>query len=191
MDVVSLELLGLKLIKPNVHRDARGFFLEAYRASAYADHGIDVNFIQDNHSSSQKGTLRGMHWQRYPGQAKLVRVTAGKIFDVAVDVRSGSPTFGRWAGVTLDAVSHHQLFVPVGYLHGFCVLEGPADVLYKVSTPYDAAQECSVAWNDPDIGIRWPVARPILSGRDAAASSLAQLRAALEAGDTVRAGPQA
>jgi dTDP-4-dehydrorhamnose 3,5-epimerase len=191
VDVVSLELLGLKLIKPSVHRDARGFFLEAYRASAYADHGIDVSFIQDNHSLSQQGTLRGMHWQKKPGQAKLVRVAAGKIFDVAVDVRAGSPTFGRWVGVTLDAVSHHQLFVPVGFLHGFCVLEGPAEVLYKVSSPYDAAQESSVAWNDPDIGIGWPVDRPMLSARDAAAPSLAQLRAELRAGDTARAATQA
>lgn len=174
-----------------MHRDARGFFLEAYRASAYADHGIDVSFIQDNHSLSQQGTLRGMHWQKDPGQAKLVRVVAGKIFDVAVDVRAGSDTFGRWVGVTLDAVSHHQLFVPVGFLHGFCVLEGPAEVLYKVSSPYDAAQESSVAWNDPEIGIDWPVDRPVLSARDAAAPSLAQLRAEMRSGDTARAGAQA
>jgi dTDP-4-dehydrorhamnose 3,5-epimerase len=121
LDVVLLPLSGLKLVKPRVFGDPRGFFLESYHEPRYRAAGIDVPFVQDNHSRSKLGTLRGLHYQSHPGQAKLVRVTAGSIWDVTVDIRPGSPTFGRWHAVTLDAAAHEQLFVPVGFAHGFCV----------------------------------------------------------------------
>lgn len=174
--VTDLELAGLRLIEPVVHHDARGFFLEAWSASAHRTAGIACEFVQDNHSRSVRGTLRGLHFQSAPGQAKLVRVAAGQIFDVAVDLRPESATFGRWQGVHLDATRHHQLFVPVGFAHGFCVLSESADVLYKVSTPYEPETERTLAWDDPDIGIEWPIADPVLSDRDRAGGSLAAYR---------------
>jgi dTDP-4-dehydrorhamnose 3,5-epimerase len=169
--VEELPLAGLRLIKPTVHRDARGFFLETWSAPRYRQAGIDVAFVQDNHSRSSRGTVRGMHFQTAPGQAKLVFTATGRIFDVAVDIRPDSPTFGRWEGVTLDAETGWQLFVPIGFAHGFCVLSETADVLYKVSSPYDPATEAGFHWNDPSVGIRWPVAQPIVSARDQAARS--------------------
>lgn len=175
MDVVALDLQGLKLIKPKVHRDVRGSFVEAYHARRYTDGGILETFVQDNHSISAPGTLRGLHLQTAPGQGKLVRVAMGAIFDVAVDVRRGSPTFGQWRGVELDGELHHQLMVPVGFAHGFCVLRGPAHVLYKVTAPFDPSCERSIAWNDPDIGIDWPLDQPVLSARDQRAPPLAAL----------------
>lgn len=179
MEVRPLSLAGLKLVVPAVFRDSRGFFLESYSASRYQHLGIDCNFVQDNHSRSSRGTIRGMHFQTSPGQAKLLRVVAGRIFDVAVDIRPGSPTFGRWEGVYLDAAEHCQLFVPVGFAHGFCVVSDHAEVLYKVSSPYDAATETGFRFDDPDVGIRWPVDAPLVSDRDKNARSFAELRQAL------------
>jgi dTDP-4-dehydrorhamnose 3,5-epimerase len=175
--VLELELPGLKLIQPAVFGDERGFFLETYSAGRYAAAGIDVTFVQDNHSRSVHGTLRGLHYQSQPGQAKLVRVVVGRIFDVAVDIRPGSPTFGRWLGVELDADKHEQLFVPVGFAHGFCVLSDVAEVVYKVSSPYDGKTECSIDYADPDLAVAWPVPKPLLSARDQQAESFAAFRA--------------
>lgn len=176
MEVVDLPLAGLKLIKPRVFGDARGFLLEGHNVARYAEHGIDCAFAQDNHSRSSKNTLRGLHYQASPGQAKLVRVARGTIFDVAVDIRPESQTFGQWHGVMLDDREHHQLFMPVGFAHGFCALSEVADVLYKVSSPYDAAEERSLAYDDPEIGVAWPVEAPLLSERDRQAESFAALR---------------
>lgn len=176
MNCRELSLSGLKLITPTVRHDARGFFLETYRAERYHALGIRCKFEQDNHSRSKLGTVRGMHFQRRPGQAKLVRVVAGRIWDVAVDIRPNSPTFGRYEGVYLDAEAHEQLYVPVGFAHGFCVVSEAAEVLYKCSAPYDAAEEAGFAFNDPDVGIVWPVDDPVFSARDAEAPRLQALR---------------
>jgi dTDP-4-dehydrorhamnose 3,5-epimerase len=176
---VPTELPGVLVIEPDVHRDARGFFLETYRASRYRDGGVPDEFVQDNHSRSAGGTLRGLHAQLRRPQAKLLRCVAGEIFDVAVDVRRGSPSFGRWVGVTLSAESFRQLYIPAGFAHGFCVTSDAAEVEYKCSEVYDPGDEITVAWNDPAIGIRWPVAEPLLSARDRAAKTLAELAEAL------------
>ena len=173
MEVTPLGLAGLLLVKPRVYGDERGFFLESYNAERYRKAGIDAAFVQDNHSRSVHGTLRGLHYQSRPGQAKLVRVTLGRVFDVAVDIRPGSPTLGQWRGVELDAETHQQLFVPIGFAHGFCVLSDFAEVQYKVSSVYDAAAECSIRYDDPEIGIEWPVPEPLLSQRDREAESFA------------------
>ncbi len=175
MDVKELSLAGLLHIVPKLHRDPRGFFLETYSEQRYQDAGIDCKFVQDNHSRSGYGTLRGMHFKRTPGQAKLVRVALGRIFDVAVDLRPGSATFGQWQGVILDAEAHAQLFVPVGFAHGFCVLSQQAEVIYKVSSPYDGATEAGFAYDDPAVGIDWPVKAPQLSERDRQAPSFAEV----------------
>jgi dTDP-4-dehydrorhamnose 3,5-epimerase len=175
MEVIDLRLEGLKLIKPKVFRDHRGFFLETFQQSAYQKAGIACPFVQDNHSFSQKGCIRGMHFQSFPGQAKLVRVAVGKIYDVAVDIRPHSPTYGQWEAVILDDESHHQLFIPVGFAHGFCVLSDEAHVLYKVSTPYDAKFEKGFRWNDPMVNIQWPVEHPIVSERDRQAPSFCEM----------------
>jgi dTDP-4-dehydrorhamnose 3,5-epimerase len=169
MDILELELPGLKLLKPRLYADERGFFLESYRASLYASLGIDCSFVQDNRSYSKKGTLRGMHFQRKPGQAKLVSVIEGEVFDVAVDLRQESPTFGKWMGVYLDGKSCQQLFIPVGFAHGFCVLSENAHVAYKVSAPYDPEEEKGFRFDDPEIGIEWPIEHPLVSLRDLAA----------------------
>jgi dTDP-4-dehydrorhamnose 3,5-epimerase len=166
VDVIDLPLRGLKLVKPRVFADDRGFFVETYSDARYRAAGIDVTFVQDNHSRSARGTLRGLHYQSSPGQAKLIRVATGSVFDVAVDIRPDSPTFGQWYGTTLDAETHAQLYVPVGFAHGFCVTSDIADVTYKVSSVYDAKTESGVRWNDPDIGVAWPVRDPLLSARD-------------------------
>lgn len=173
MNVIELKLAGLKLLEPRVFRDARGFFLESYNQERYAAAGIDCTFVQDNHSRSVQGTLRGLHYQAQPGQAKLLRVSSGRIFDVAVDIRPDSPTFGQWEGVYLDAEEHRQIFVPIGFAHGFCVVSETAEVLYKVSSLYDAAHECTLAWDDPELNVAWPVAAPVLSARDQSAESFA------------------
>jgi dTDP-4-dehydrorhamnose 3,5-epimerase len=176
MQVTDLGMSGLKRIEPRAFADSRGFFLETYSAPRYREAGIDVTFVQDNHSRSTRGTLRGLHYQSSPGQAKLLSVATGRIFDVVVDIRSNSPTFGRWEGHYLDAETHAQLFVPVGFAHGFCVVSDVADVLYKVSAVYDAATERSVRFDDPDIGVEWPIRDPIVSDRDRQAESFASLR---------------
>jgi dTDP-4-dehydrorhamnose 3,5-epimerase len=176
MECIELPL-GLKLIRPATFKDNRGFFLQSYQAAAYVAAGIDAEFTQDNHSRSVRGTLRGLHYQSHPGQAKLVRVGRGRIFDVAVDIRPDSPTFGQWHGVYLDDTEHAQLFVPVGFAHGFCVVSDIADVMYKVSTPYNAETECGLRYNDPEFGIEWPVDEPLLSARDQQTESFASYRA--------------
>lgn len=170
------------VIEPRVHRDDRGFFVETYHAPRYRDAGIDVVFVQDNHSRSARDTLRGLHWQVAPHpQAKLIRVVEGEILDVAVDVREGSPTFGHWAAVTLSSQNFRQLFVPIGFAHGFLVLSETADIEYKCSDIYDPASERGLMWNDPAIGIDWPVASPILSPRDRAHPPLALVREGVRA----------
>jgi dTDP-4-dehydrorhamnose 3,5-epimerase len=171
MDVQRLKFSGILLISPRVFKDNRGFFIETYQESRYRQAGIDCGFVQDNHSRSAQATLRGLHYQSTPGQAKLIRVAAGRIFDVVVDIRPESPTFGQWEGVYLDAEQHQQLFVPVGFAHGFCVMSETADVIYKVSAPYDGATECGIAYDDPTIGVVWPLEEPILSTRDQSAES--------------------
>jgi dTDP-4-dehydrorhamnose 3,5-epimerase len=168
-------LPGVKIVEPAVHRDARGFFLETYHHRRYLEAGIPAVFVQDNHSRSTRGTVRGLHMQVTALQAKLVRVIAGEIFDVAVDVRVGSPHFGRWVGVTLSAENFRQLFVPEGFAHGFAVLSEEAEVEYKCSAFYDRADEIAIRFDDPAIGIAWPVATPLLSARDEAAPLLAEL----------------
>lgn len=178
----ALGLRGLLLVEPTVFPDDRGFFLESYNRGGFEAVGITCEFVQDNHSRSNRGILRGMHYQTQPGQAKLVRVSEGKIFDVAVDIRPESDTFGKWEGVELDSESHRQLFVPVGFAHGFCVLSEYADVLYKLSAPYDPTTEAGFRWDDAEIGIDWPVTEPVLSARDRSSESFATLRERLGVG---------
>jgi len=168
MQVVPTRLPGVVVIEPDVHRDGRGFLVETFHAERYRHHGIDGPFVQDNHSRSGGGTLRGLHLQRARPQGKLVRVVAGVIFDVAVDVRRGSPTFGRWVGVTLSAENFRQCYVPAGFAHGFCVVGDGAEVFYKCTAAYDPENEIGIAWNDPSLAIEWPIREPILSKRDAA-----------------------
>ena len=175
MERVSTRLQGPVLLAPPVHADARGFFLETFRADAWAAQGIDVEFVQDNHSRSSRGTLRGMHFQTHPGQAKLVRCARGEILDVVVDLRRGSPTFGEWEGHVLDDLAARQIFVPVGFGHGFCVLSEVADVVYRCSSYYDAATEGSIAYDDPAIGIEWPPGDLTVSERDRSAPRLAEV----------------
>lgn len=175
MEFTDLRLKGLKLLKPKVFRDSRGFFMESFQQSTCEKNGVVGHFQQDNHSYSEKGCIRGMHYQSFPGQAKLIRVVVGTIFDVAVDIRKDSPTFGQWEGVILDDKDHHQLFVPVGFAHGFCVLSDEAHVLYKVSTPYDAKHEKGFRWDDPQVNIQWPVKNPITSERDQQAPFLKEI----------------
>lgn len=183
MEFRRLELPEVILVVPDVHRDARGFFLETYHARKYREGGIDATFVQDNQSRSRRGTLRGLHAQLRSPQGKLVRAAQGEIFDVAVDIRPGSPTFGKWVGATLTAANAEQLWVPPGFGHGFCVLSDEADVEYKCTALYDPTDEIAIRWNDPTIGIRWPLAEPVLSARDQAAKPLAECRAPLaEAG---------
>jgi dTDP-4-dehydrorhamnose 3,5-epimerase len=173
--VVPTDIPGVVVIEPDVHVDGRGFFVETYRADRYREHGIDAPFVQDNHSRSVAGTLRGLHLQLRRPQGKLIRVIEGEVFDVAVDVRVGSPTFGRWVAVTLTAENFKQCYVPPGFAHGFCVVSAIAQVEYKCTDVYDPATEVGVAWNDPAIGISWPVAQPLLSLRDSRHPRLAEL----------------
>ena len=162
------ELAGPVLIEPTVHGDHRGFFLETYRRSVLAEFGIEDDFVQDNHSRSSRGVVRGMHFQ--PGMAKLLRCARGSIYDVLVDLRRGSPTFGRWEGFELNDTQHHQLYCPDGFAHGFCVLSEVADVVYMTSAYYDPARESGFAYNDPEVGIVWPAADGLTaSARDAGA----------------------
>jgi dTDP-4-dehydrorhamnose 3,5-epimerase len=166
MECMDLRLKGLKLIKPAVFKDPRGFFLESFQLQTYHRMGIDTPFVQDNHSFSRQGCIRGMHFQSHPGQAKLIRVAVGTIYDVAVDIRPQSATYARWEAVILDDQLHHQLFIPIGFAHGFCVLSEEAHVLYKVSSPYDSQFEKGFRWDDPTINIKWPVENPVVSERD-------------------------
>ncbi len=179
MRALSIRLSGLVVIEPSVLRDERGFFVETYRRRWHAEAGIPPRkqFVQDNHSRSARGVVRGMHFQVGAGVAKLVRCARGAIFDVAVDLRRGSPTYGEWEGVELDERSMRELYVPVGFAHGFCVLSEEADVLYKQTAYYDPAVERGIAWDDPEVGIEWPLAREEMSvsERDAAAPRLSEL----------------
>lgn len=156
MKVIPTDLAGVVIIEPLVHGDARGFFQETYHARRYAEQGLPAEFVQDNHSRSRRGVLRGLHYQLHRPQGKLVRVVTGEVFDVAVDIRRGSPSFGRWAGVHLSGDNYRQFYVPPGFAHGFCVLSETADFLYKCTDYYDPEGEYGVAWDDPDLGIRWP-----------------------------------
>jgi dTDP-4-dehydrorhamnose 3,5-epimerase len=160
------ELPDVILVEPEVHRDQRGFFLETYHARKYAEGGIPGPFVQDNHSRSVKGTLRGLHAQRRHPQGKLVRAIDGEMFDVAVDIRRGSATFGRWVGVRLSGENFRQLYIPPGFAHGFCVLSEIVHVEYKCTDFYHAEDEIGIAWDDPQIGITWPLSDPIISAKD-------------------------
>ena len=169
MNVIPARLPEVLIVEPKIHRDARGFFAETYHARRYAESGITAAFVQDNHSRSQKGVLRGLHYQLRPhAQGKLVRVTSGRVFDVAVDMRRRSATFGRWFGVELSAQNHRQLWIPPGFAHGFLVLSDTADFLYKTTDFYAPQAEGSVRWDDPGIGIAWPDIgmAPQLSAKD-------------------------
>ena len=172
---LETQLDGVALIEPEVHGDERGFLVETFRDDAWRELGVGVDFVQDNHSRSSRNILRGLHFQTTPGQAKLVRCLRGRIWDVAVDLRSASPTYRQWEGHELDDERHRQLYVPVGYAHGFCVLSEVADVAYKLSSPYDAATEAGIAWDDPDVGVEWPIADPVLSERDRTGPRLADV----------------
>lgn len=158
--------LGVIVIEPDVHRDARGYFLETFQAAKYAEAGIPTRFVQDNQSRSIRNTLRGLHMQVIRPQGKLVRVSEGEVWDVAVDVRLGSPTYGQWAAEILSAENFRQVYIPPGCAHGFCVLSEHAQVEYKCTELYDPSDELGIAWNDPDLAIRWPIAEPLLSDRD-------------------------
>lgn len=179
MHVKPTRLPGLVGIEPAVHRDERGFFSETYRQEWHAEIGLGAEelFVQDNHSRSTRGVLRGLHFQVGAGVAKLVRCARGRILDVAVDLRRGSPTYAQWDALELDEQSMRELYVPVGFAHGFCVLSDAADVLYKQTAYYDALLERTIAWNDPDLGIEWPLpaVELIVSERDANAPRLAEL----------------
>ena len=172
---VKSVLDGTVLVEPQVHGDERGFMLESYSREAWRELGVEVEFVQHNHSRSRKGTVRGIHFQTEPGQAKLVRCPRGEILDVAVDLRRDSPTFGHWEAWVLDDVKHRQLFVPVGFGHGFAVLSEEADVAYQVSSYYDPETESGIAWDDPDVGVDWLVDEPLLSERDKSAPKLAEV----------------
>lgn len=175
MRVLPTALPGVVLVDPDVHRDSRGFFLETYHERRYREAGIAAIFVQDNHSRSARGTVRGLHFQVRRPQGKLVRAISGEMFDVAVDVRRGSPTFGRWVGATLTGDNFRQIYVPPGFAHGFCILSETAEVEYKCTELYDREDELGVLWNDPQIGIEWPIAEPLLSAKDKAAPRLAQV----------------
>jgi dTDP-4-dehydrorhamnose 3,5-epimerase len=175
MKFLPTGLPGVLLIEPDVFKDPRGFFLETYHERKYAEGGIAGPFVQDNHSYSSRGTLRGLHAQRTKPQGKLVRAVEGEMFDVAVDIRQDSPTFGKWVGFALSGENFRQLWIPPGFAHGFCVLSERVHVEYKCTDFYDKADEITVAWNDAAIGIAWPVEAPTLSARDAAAPRLAEM----------------
>ncbi len=180
MHVIPTALAGVLVLEPRVFGDDRGFFMESYNRRSFAQAtGLDIDFVQDNHSRSRKGVLRGLHYQLRQPQGKLVRVTHGAVFDVAVDIRRGSPTFGRWVGVELSADNHRQLWVPPGLAHGFVVLSDSADFLYKTTDYYAPEHERSIAWDDPAIGIDWPLAAhgitaPLLSAKDRAGQPLSR-----------------
>ena len=175
MNILSTTLPGVFIIEPDVYRDERGWFLETYHADKYLYGGVPLAFVQDNCSSSVRGTLRGLHAQMSRPQGKLVRVTRGEIFDVAVDIRRGSPTFGSCETVTLTAENFKQIDIPPGFAHGFCVLSDIAEVEYKCTDVYVPGDEITIAWNDPEIDIPWPLESPILSPKDMAAQSLKAL----------------
>lgn len=169
MKISSTDLPEVLLIEPDVFGDERGYFCETWQKQRYAEHGLAVDFVQDNLSFSQQNILRGLHVQNPYAQGKLVHVLQGEVFDVAVDIRAGSPNFGRWVGVYLSAENHHQLYIPPGFAHGFCVTSATALFAYKCTELYHPETEFSIAWNDADIGIQWPITNPNLSKKDLAA----------------------
>lgn len=177
MKLHTFAIEGLKLIEPDIFPDDRGWFFESFNVDKFRDLGIETVFAQDNHSRSARNTLRGLHYQTQPGQEKLVRCTHGKIWDVAVDLRSWSPTFGEWIGVELSDENKSMFLIPVGFAHGFCVLSENAEVQYKCSTVYNSATEAGIAWNDPDIAVAWPIEAPLLSARDQGNQSFAEFQA--------------
>ena len=166
MKVNKAPLDGVLIIEPKLFRDPRGVFYEVYSAKRYEEYGIPTHFVQDNHSVSEKGVLRGLHYQINPGQAKLVRVTRGEVFDVVLDIRKKSSTYGKWWSLHLSAANKLQLYVPVGFAHGFCVLSESVELLYKCSDYYSPENERGIMWNDPDLAIDWPIENPILSEKD-------------------------
>ncbi len=173
--VTQTPLPGVVIVAPRVFDDERGFFMESFNAQDFAEAGLPTRFVQDNHSRSTRGVLRGLHYQYPAWQGKLVRALVGELFDVAVDIRRGSPYFGEWFGLILSAKTRKQLYVPPGFAHGFCVLSDVCEMAYKCTSLYVPADDASVLWNDPDIGIEWPIESPILSEKDAAAPALAEL----------------
>jgi dTDP-4-dehydrorhamnose 3,5-epimerase len=175
MRIEPTKLIAVVLIEPKVFGDARGHFFETWQRQRYAEAGVTGEFVQDNVSRSARGILRGLHLQEPFGQGKLVQVLDGEVFDVAVDVRAGSPTFGAWVGETLSSDNHRQLWIPPGFAHGFCVTSESALLAYKCTELYHPETELSVLWNDPALGITWPVAEPLLSKKDAAAQRLADI----------------
>jgi dTDP-4-dehydrorhamnose 3,5-epimerase len=172
MNFIPTALTGVLIVEPDVFRDERGFFLETFSRSKYLRGGIDCEFLQDNHSRSQRNTIRGLHAQRQHPQGKLVRVLIGSIFDVVVDIRRDSLTFLKWISVELSADNFRQIYVPPGFAHGICITSDVADIEYKCTDYYDPNDELRIAWNDPAIGIRWPIENPILSNKDRRASNL-------------------
>lgn len=177
MQVVETAIPEVLILEPKVWGDARGFFMESYNARTFQElTGLSVNFVQDNHSRSQRGVLRGLHYEIEQAQDKLVRVTAGSVFDVAVDMRRSSPTFGKWVGVELSGENHRQLWVPAGFAHGFVVLSESADFLYKTTDYYAPQFERTLAWNDPTVGVEWPLEgiEPQLSPKDVAGKPLGE-----------------
>ncbi len=166
MNIIKTSLEGVLIIEPNVFKDSRGFFMETYHEERYRQFGIDRIFVQDNLSYSVQGTLRGLHFQKKHPQAKLVQVITGEIFDVAVDIRQGSPTFGKWTGVSLSDQNQRQLFIPEGFAHGFCVMSETCHFSYKCSDFYAPDDEGGILWSDPDIGIEWLIKEPIISEKD-------------------------
>jgi len=183
MRVRETKLPGLLILEPSVYSDPRGSFFESWSERRYAEHGVPSSFVQDNISRSIRGTLRGLHMQAPPmEQGKLVSVLDGEVFDVAVDVRPGSPSFGQWLGETLSASNARQLYVPPGFAHGFCVLSESALFAYKCTQYYSPQAELSLRWNDPELGIAWPLAEPLLSAKDAAAPLLRELAPQLKRG---------
>ena len=177
MRVTPGRIEGLALIEPKVHGDARGFFLQSWNEHAFRDAGIDAHFVQDNHSRSQRGVIRGMHFQDPMPQGKLVRVVAGRAFDVAVDLRRSSPTFGQWEAVELSASNHRMFWIPEGFAHGFLALDDDTELLYKCTAPYAPEHEHILAWDDPDLAIDWPLdgLTPKLSGKDREGTALADM----------------
>ena len=175
MKVEKTQLPGVVILHPNVFADDRGFFMETYNQVFFGDQGLPDQFVQDNHSRSSKGVLRGLHYQYPQWQGKLVRVINGEIFDVAVDIRRDSPDFGKWVGVYLSETNHQQLYVPPGYAHGFCVVSDVADVVYKCTTVYKPQDDAAIRWNDPEIGIEWPIENPLVSDKDRQAPLLSEI----------------
>jgi dTDP-4-dehydrorhamnose 3,5-epimerase len=172
---IPTRINGLVLLEPAVHADSRGFFVETYSRESWEELGVAAQFVQDNHSRSTSGTIRAFHFQADPGQPKLVRVARGQAWDVVVDIRRSSPTFGEWESFDLDDERNLQLYVPIGFAHGFCAVSDVVDFVYKVGSYYDPATERGIAWDDPDLGIPWPVDSPIVSERDGRNPTLAQI----------------